>query len=384
MVFIDSVGYGLVVPLLPLYARTLEATSFQIGLLFAAYAIALLLAAVPVGILSDRLGRKPFILFGMFAMSAAFVFYALAASYATLMIARVLDGITAAATWSAGLALLGDRLPEEEMGEKLGYALAAMAIGGIAGPLLGGVLADAVGHRAPFYAIAAACAAGGVAAVFLGEDRKRRRALVAPGRMLAKVLTDRNILLACAITLVITTGLGVLEPTLPLYLRNNFSTSRTGIGAVFGLTMLLYAVGSPVAGRISDRAGRRAPILLGLLSTAALVPLLLAVRNVSFVFVIMGLIGFTFALVETPSVPLITDVRQGSEGERMHYGTAFGVLNLFWSMGYALGPLLGGALTGWAGLFSALAVYSAMLLGLAAFVAVMLKEDGKQRARQAT
>ena len=61
VVFLDSVGYGVVVPVLPIYAKTLKATDFQTGFLFATYAIALLLGAIPMGLLSDRLGRKPFV-----------------------------------------------------------------------------------------------------------------------------------------------------------------------------------------------------------------------------------------------------------------------------------------------------------------------------------
>lgn len=381
VVFLDSVGYGIVVPLLPLYARTLRATDFQIGLLFAVYAIALLLASIPFGILSDRFGRKPFVLFGMFAMAGTFVFYALSGTYPTLVLARLLDGLTAAATWSAALALLGDRLPESEMGEKTGYALAAMAAGGIVGPLLGGFLADAAGQRAPFYAIALACFAGGTVALFLEEDRGGRRARVSPRRMLGNALSSRNVLLACGVTLVVTTGLGLLEPTVPLYLKRTFSMSRTGIGAVFGLTMLFYAAASPAVGRLSDRAGRKAPILAGMVLTAALIPLLAAVRNVAFVFAVMGALGVTFTLVATPSVPLITDSISRSGDGPVHYGTAFGLLNVFWSLGYAVGPLLGGALMGWAGLPSALFAYAVMLMGFAALVAVTLKEgDGGRQA----
>jgi MFS family permease len=94
----------------------LHVSDFGIGFLFAVYAIAGLLTAIPVGILSDRWGRKPFVLFGMFAMAGAFVFYAFARSYPVLVVARALDGVTAAATWSAALALLGDRFDEKEMG----------------------------------------------------------------------------------------------------------------------------------------------------------------------------------------------------------------------------------------------------------------------------
>ncbi len=116
-----------------------------------------------------------------------------------------------------------------------------------------------------------------------------------------------------------------------------------------------------------------APMLAGLALTAVLMPLIVAVKNVAFVFVLMGALGATFTMIETPSVPLITDAMPTSGGEKVHYGTAFGLLNFFWSLGYALGPLLGGALMGWAGLLSALVVYAVMLLGLSVAVAALLK-----------
>jgi MFS transporter, DHA1 family, solute carrier family 18 (vesicular amine transporter), member 1/2 len=374
VIFLDSVGYGVVVPVLPIYARTLGVSDFGNGFLFATYAIALFLGAIPAGMLSDRFGRKPFILFGMFAMSAAFVFYAFATSYLMLVVARVMDGLTAAATWSAGLALLGDRFESREMGAKMGYAIGAMAVGGIAGPLLGGVLSDAIGYRAPFFAIAGACFAGGAAALFLTEDRGSRQSSTPALKMLKTVLANRTILLACLITLVTTTGLGLLEPTLPIYLREQFSMSRTAIGIVFGVTMALYAVASPLAGRLSDRLGRKSPILVGLIATAAITPLIAVFKSEAAVFVLMGLLGVTITLFETPSVPLVTDAMPGGAGAgEVHYGTAFGMLNLFWSLGYALGPLLGGAIMGWTGLLAALSVYSALLVGLAALVAVYLE-----------
>jgi MFS transporter, DHA1 family, solute carrier family 18 (vesicular amine transporter), member 1/2 len=374
VIFLDSVGYGVVVPVLPIYARTLDATDFQIGFLFATYAIALLLGAIPMGMLSDRYGRKPFVLFGMFAMSGAFIFYALAKSYWVLVIARTLDGLTAAATWSAGLALLGDRFEESEMGSKMGVAIGVMAVGGIAGTVLGGFLSDALGYRAPFYAIAIGCFVGGLVAVFLEEERDRQVAIVPAGRMLLNVLRNRTILIACVISMITTAGMGLLEPTLPLYLREEFSMSRTGIGLLFGFMMLLYAAASPLAGKLSDTVGRKKPIMVGLVATAAIMPFIVVFKNVAAVAVLLGLLGMTFSVFESPSVPLITDSMPKDGGGDIHYGTAFGMLNFFWSLGYALGPLLGGALMGWAGLLTALLVYSAMLLGLAVMTGVLLEE----------
>ena len=378
VVLIDSVGYGVVVPVLPLYARDLGIGTFANGFLFATYAIALFMSAIPFGILSDKVGRKPFVLFGMFAMAGAFIFYALAKSYPVLVLARVLDGVTAAATWSAALALLGDRFDDKEMGSKMGWAMAAAAIGGIAGPLVGGILSDTLGYRSPFYAIAIACLLGGVAAIFLAEPPRAGRSRSIGWRMLRPVYTNRNVLIACVVTLVTTMGLGLLEPTLPIYFKDTFDMTRTGIGIVFGVTMLLYAIASPIAGKISDLAGRRRPILVGLVLTALVTPFIAVFKNLPAVYIMMGLFGASIAFFGTPSIPLITDAlpQSGVVGEGNQYGAAFGLLNFCWSLGYALGPILGGALMGWLGLLPALLVYSGFLVVLI-FVVMPMLPGGK-------
>jgi|BarGraNGADG00312_2_1021985.scaffolds.fasta_scaffold00315_2 DHA1 family multidrug resistance protein-like MFS transporter len=383
VIFVDSVGYGVIVPVLPIYAKTLGVSDFANGILFSAYAIALLAAAIPVGILSDRYGRKPFVLFGMFAMAAAFVFYALAKSYPMLLLARVFDGLTAAATWSAALALLGDRFDEKEMGSRMGWAFSVSAVGAIAGPLIGGIFSDAFGYRSPFFVIAGVCFVGGVFALFLSESRKEKRTeAIGWWRLLKPVFTTRNVLIACVISLVTTMGFGLLDPTLPIYFRRTFGMSRTGIGIVFGVLMLCYAVASPLAGKLSDRLGRRKPIVAGLLVTAIATPFIAVFKNVAAVVLVMAVFGFSVAFFETPSVPLITDTlpKSGQLGGPNQYGAAFGLLNFFWSLGYALGPILGGALMGWAGLLTALIVYSAMLLALALGVVPLLREPSSKEA----
>lgn len=389
VIFVDSLGYGVVVPVLPLYAKNLGISDFQLGLLFATYAIALLAGAIPFGMLSDRFGRKPFVLFGMFAMAGAFVFYAFATTYRMLIVARILDGLTAAATWSAGLALIGERFDEKALGEKYGYALTAMAVGSIAGPVIGGVLSDAAGYKSPFLFISGLCLAGGVAAFFLRERRgpkpttvdqyrpERVRQGVIKG-MLAPILGNRLIMLACLVTMVTTVGFGLLEPMLPVRLSRTFDMSRTGIGLLFGMTMTFFGVLSPAVGRLSDRVGRKIPIVIGLVATAMVAPFLAVAPNVLLTYLLMGLYGVTAAFFATPSLPLVTDnissAGPGAGGGSL-FGTAFGVLNLFWSLGYALGPLLGGAMTGLGGLLAATLVYSFLLLALTVPVLILLRED---------
>jgi MFS family permease len=216
-----------------------------------------------------------------------------------------------------------------------------------------------------------------VAAIFLSGDRAEQRSRAVGLHMLRPVLKNRNVMLACLITLVSTIGLGLLEPTLPLYFEKTFNMSRTGIGVIFGVTMLFYAIASPAAGKLSDSIGRKKPILLGLLLTAAVTPFLAVFKSVPAEFVLMAAFGAALAFFETPSIPIITDSlpQSGELGEGNQYGAAFGLLNFFWSLGYALGPILGGALMGWLGLLAALSVYSGLLIALVIFVAVTLRDD---------
>ena len=380
--FVDSVGYGVVVPVLPAYAENLGLSDFQIGFLFAMFAIALVIGAVPIGMLSDRFGRKPFIIFGMFAMSGAFVFYAFAESYSLLLVARALDGLTAAATWVAAMALVSESFDRDEMGGKMGFLMATSALGGIAGPVLGGVLSDALGYRAPFYAIAGTCLVAGAFSALLKEGRwGRKRTRLSFKRMLRPVLTNRTVLLASFLMVVSTLGLGLLEPTFPLYLEENFSMSPTGIGLVFGVMMLFYGAMSPAAGKLSDRLGRKKPIMVGLLATAILMPFLAVARNVPVLFVLMGSVGVTFALFSTPALPLVTDaLPEISAGENAPAGTVFGLMNLFFSLGFALGPLIGGAIMGWAGLAWAL-VFCSTIMAVAGVVILILLPDTAQPPR---
>lgn len=373
IVFVDSIGYGVVVPVLPLYAKQLGVSDFKIGFLFATYAIALLVSAIPMGMLSDRIGRKPFVLFGMFAMAGAFVFYALARTYAVLVVARVLDGLTAAATWSAGLALIGDRLEGKDIGQKFGFAMAAAAVGAVAGPLIGGVMSDLAGYRSPYYLIAGICLAGGVTALFLEKDTPSKRHATTSFRdLLLPVLKNRIVLLACLIATITTFGFGLLEPILPLHLNTLFKMSELGIGLIFGITMALLGLASPLVGRLSDRVGRKLPIVIGLAATAVVTPAIAVARNLALVCILMGLIGITVAFFETPSFPLVIDTLQTGEEGGARYGTAFGLLNLFWSLGYALGPIIGGAIMQASGLLAALLMDAAILVVLTVLVQWLL------------
>jgi MFS family permease len=210
--------------------------------------------------------------------------------------------------------------------------------------------------------------------LFLREDRSHIRRQAGFLEKVGPMLRNRMLMLACVIALVTTIGFGMLEPTLPLHLEEEFSMSTSAVGILFGVLTAFFALGSPLAGRLSDRTGRRFPILMGLTGTALLMPLLPLAPGLPALCLLMAGLGICIALFDTPSLPMITDSLPRKPGEGSDYGMAFGLLNIFWSMGYALGPLMGGAVYGSAGLFQAYLVFGLLLVPLAVAVAVNLRK----------
>jgi DHA1 family solute carrier family 18 vesicular amine transporter 1/2 len=366
VIFVDSLGYGVVVPVMPVYARDLGIGELGLGFLFASYALGNIVAAVPFGLVSDKVGRRPFLVFGMLAMAGAFVFYAYSTTYAYLFISRFLDGVTAAANWSVGLAIIADIFPEGKRGEGMGTVMAAMGAGAIAGPALGGILNDWIGYKAPFLLVAVVCVVGGAAALMSRDLRELRpRGGEASYRRMARsVITHPGVMLILTVVMMGTVSLAVLEPLFPVHLESEFGLGSTAIGLLFAFTVLTYTAASPLVGRVADRRGKTGPMVLGLVATAVVAPTLAFAGNLVLVAVLFGLCGVTIALVETPTLPLIADLMGGSDGGQV-YGTAFGLFNMAWAVGYMLGPAAGGFLAQRHGLPTAMIILSVPLVILA-------------------
>ena len=139
-VFTDMFIHGMIVPILPIYAASLGISQTALGFLFGSYALALLITTPIFGMISDKIGRRGPMLWGILGLAATTLLFAFANTFWFLLLARILQGCAAAITWTAGLALLADFYPSEERGQAMGIALSGQAIGILVGPSLGGWL----------------------------------------------------------------------------------------------------------------------------------------------------------------------------------------------------------------------------------------------------
>ncbi|WP_128379508.1 MFS transporter [Streptomyces cavernae] len=336
---VDMFLYGSIVPLLP-DLPAVAGSPLTAGVLFAVYAAALLAATPFVGVWTDRRGPRGPLLAGLLGMAASTALFALAvdmdgaSGLTLLLLARAAQGVAAAASWTAGLALIAATHEPDQRGRVMGLALSAIGIGVLLGPAVSGVLSDAWGARAPFLVIAVLAAGDAVARLVLVKETPALEVRT-PYRV---VLRGPRVGL-----LIVLTGLGAAavafpEPVLPLHL-DDLGLGTTGIGLVFAAAALGGSLAAPVAGVLADRAGATRIASAGALVCA--LGFLLAGRD-STAWSVTGLIivGSGAQFVLAPTLVLVGTLAEHTRPAA--YGAAYAVYNLAYTGGLGLAPILAG------------------------------------------
>jgi len=336
LVFVDTMFFAALTPLLPHYADRYDLSKAGAGVLAAAYPAGVLLGAIPGGLVSVRIGVKPTVVAGVTLMAATTIFFGFADSVAVLEGARFAQGLASALTWSAGQAWLVAASPPDRRGEMIGSALGAAIAGALFGPVLGGI-ASVAGAGITFSAV-------GVLALGLGAWALATEA-PPPGhaqslRHLVEALGSRRI--QAGIWLVILPGLlfGTLGVLVPLRL-SQLGFGSVAIGAVFLIGAAFEAVAAPAIGRFSDRRGRRLPIVWALGASAVLTAVLPWPPSGWLLALVVVLAAIGFGIFWSPAMSLLSN---GAERIGLDYSLAFALANLAWAPGQAIGAAGGGAL----------------------------------------
>jgi multidrug resistance protein len=336
--FTDTLLYYLLVPLLPAYARLYGLDQMGVGILFGSYAVALLLGTFPLGRLADRVGRRAPMLGGLLGLFATTLLFAFARSYPLLVLARVLQGLSATATWTAGMALLADHFPRASRGRAMGTVFACANLGVLLGPALSGWLSQHFGLRAPFLAAAALALVDALARITLLKDVP----VVRDTRLGFADLMRNGTIRVFAGAMAMGAGLlALLESTLPLHLDRTLGMAPTAIGLCFGAAAVTHMLSSPLMGALSDKLGRRRVLLAGLTLATVVIPLPAFMPGAWGVVLAMGCVGVVTTLILSPASPAMADAveRMGSDS----YGSVFGILNIAYALGMMAGPLVGSA-----------------------------------------
>lgn len=334
LVWVDTMLFAALTPLLPHFARDLHLSKAGAGVLVAAYAAGALIGGLPGGVATAHLGARRAVLLGLALMGLASLGFAFAHGFWPLFGARLLQGAASGFTWAGSFAWLLAAAPRERRGELIGTALGAAVFGALFGPVVGAVAA-LIGRAAVFTGLAALSLVLGAWTMRLEPIPPEPPSVSAVGRALRDSRFGAGLVLMALPSLL----WGILSTLAPLRLAAA-GWGAAAIGAVWLVGAALETVVSPVAGRMLDRRGVILPIQLSL-ATAAVFSVGLAFdpRPLAYVPLLIAASGAYGALF-TPAFALIAD---GAERSGLPQGMAFGLMNAAWAGGALVGPAAGGA-----------------------------------------
>jgi MFS family permease len=335
-VFLDTVFFAALTPLLPSYADDLDLSKAGVGVLAAAYPAGALVGAIPGGMAASRFGVKPTVVAGLLMTVATTVAFGFAERIVVLDLARFAQGFASALTWTASLAWLVSEAPAGRRGLLIGSAMSAAIVGALFGPVLGGV-ASVVGVEVAFSAVALM---GLGLAMWAWLTPAVTPEEAQPLSTLWAAVKDPAVLGSVwfvTLPALLFSTMGVLA-SLRL---DALGMAAVGIGAVFLLSAALEAVLNPLTGRLSDVRGRLLPIRVGLAASAA-VALLLPLPDSRWVLAgVVLLAAMSFGVFWTPAMSRLTDL---AELRGLDFAYGFALVNLAWAPGQAIGASGGGAL----------------------------------------
>jgi DHA1 family multidrug resistance protein-like MFS transporter len=352
-------GYGMVIPLFPFYIERMGAGGSQLGLLIAISALLELLFGPLWGSLSDRVGRKPILLLGLFGYSLSSLLFGLSTQLWMLFASRALSGVLSSATSSTALAYISDSTVERDRGGGMGMLGAAVGLGLILGPAAGGWLGSSSLSLPFFIAAASSLLALVLAALWLPESlptETRRRAgkvrTIDLGALWHALLGPISLLMF--LLFLVSFGLTNFESIFGLYAAQELGYGPERVGTVLAVVGLVSTLGKAVLiGPLTRRWGEAPIIKVSLAaSTAGFVVLLLATTYPG-VLLATGVFILSKTLLRTliislaskrasPGTSDTTPAGVAESGHAVGQGATMGLSNSFMNLGRIVGPIWAG------------------------------------------
>jgi MFS family permease len=338
MVFLDLTFFTAIAPLLPEYVDDLHMSTAQAGILSAAYAAGTLAAALPGGYVASRFGPRRTVIWGLCGLGLASLLFGVLDSPWPLDAARFIQGVAGALIWSGALTWIINSYPEDQRGQVIGTALGTAVAGSLLGPALG-ALAAQVGTEPVFAAVlVVALALAYVASRFPDTVVRENQ----PPREVLACFVDRRLIEAAIFVSSPSLMFGAIDVLLPLRIDAlGGGHALIAVGFIGGAA--IESVLAPLAGRLSDRVGRRAPYVLGMAICAVSMVCFALAGSLATVIAALLLTSLGSGLCFAPAMTLISDA---AEASGLHQAYAVGVTNMAWAAAQVLGGVAGAAIAG--------------------------------------
>lgn len=373
--FLSSLGFSFVSPFFPLYIQQLGVPDASLAAFWAGVAqfvsgMGGFLSGPIWGALADRYGRRPMVLRAGFTGAVILAVTGLAPNVGFIVLMRGLSGFFTGVI-TASLALAAAQAPRERVSFVVGTLQMAFFLGISTGPLLGGILADAVGYRIPFFVTGGLLLVGALLVLIFVRERfeppKDQKSRSGPIQDVRMVLGMSAIVPMLVLLLLVRFGPQMLQPTLAAFMQTLVTDGAASVaGTAFSLLGFVSAGASVFTGRLTRKEDLRLVTILSCFAAAVCYVPQLWVHSPALSTALVALTGIPIGVLMTSTAALIsTTVAQE------HQGAVFGVLQSVTALAFGLGSLLGGTLGATLGLRSVFLADAALFAALGAGVWMM-------------
>lgn len=335
-VFLDTVFYAVISPMLPALSHQLGLSKLSAGLLTASYAIGMLVASLPGGVITIKIGPRRTVGLGLTLLAVSTLGFAFANSAPLLDLARIVEGVGGACTWAGGLAWLNDATPVERRGATVGKAMAAGIAGSLLGPAIGAIAAET--GRATLFSVLVL-----VVVVLLVLTLRLPGQTESSGQGLDHVwraMKRPAMLIAGWLVMLPGIASGIMNVLGPLQLHH-LGAGAFVIGALYLAGSAIETLLSPWVGRISDRRGRLTPLRVGMLLLAPAIVGFMLPRELGLTAVVQMVFFVALGMFWAPAMAMLADVADRIGLDQAH---AAALMNLTWAAGQILGSAGGGGI----------------------------------------
>jgi multidrug resistance protein len=339
-IFGTVTGVGIVVPLLPVYAHDLGAGGLYIGLIFGAFSLSRTFLLPYFGKMSDKKGRKPFIVAGLLAYTVVSVAFIFSSHVKALIVIRFIQGMASAMIMPAVQAYVGDITPPGKEGFTMGLFNTSMFLGLSIGPLIGGVLHDSFSLDTSFAAMGCLTLVGFLLSYFLLPATKTERAVARRNAPMSwkPLIQNRNMAGLFLFRFAYAACIGVIWSFLPVFADTEFSLSGASIGILVMLGVFASGLIHVPMGFLADRINRKMMIIIGGLIISYAVFSFEWTNSFNDLFVACLLFGIGGGIA-MPALMAMA-VLQGNVTDAM--GSVMGILAMAHSLGMLMGSFVAG------------------------------------------
>ena len=339
--FFVAIGYGIVMPAIPVFAKTFGVTNAAIGLIVSAFAITRFTSGLVSGALTDRFGERKVFAAGVFMVAVFTLLAGLAQNYQQLLIFRAAGGLGSSMFSVAAGSVIMRSVDDQHRGQAQSVYQGAFLLGGIAGPAVGGLL-SIISLRAPFFVYSILLFVSGIVALaFLKSDsavHHINKSKENESTSIAQAFAMKPYRIALILAFISTwVFFGLRSSILPIFVIEELDSTTAVVGYGLALSAVLQGVFLLRAGRFSDSKGRKAASIIGANAVMLGVLLLTFATNTWIYLLSMAVIGFGGAFLATVPASIVGDIIKGKGGK---------VIAVFQMAGDA-GMIVGPVVVGW-------------------------------------